>query len=350
MRSGWFMSALVLLASVSAERGAAAAGRGIVNPTKTTEPARDNADEQQKVSAIKAAYAAGKYDEAIAAATTFQRITKDGKLRAEAGRVVADSLRKKKDWKRACSAYIMLRDRFPKGSDEYFKYHAMAEILRASPRGVYGQAVARDSESTPNPGPTLDDDAAMAEALSRLVAARVEKMKFRMALIKGARTAQQVIQRFMPLAVELRQLRILWPEMPSDRGRVAAQAAAMRMAQISSQTVAGLESKQAAFEEAKKKKRFTSSHQQEMLRCQGICKDMAKAEESLTAGMDELADTAAWPEGEKLKADSASRRETFEQLVKKFVPPKLSGRGGSGTRWGSPGWKGSGGAGGRGLP
>ncbi len=153
MRSGWLMSALVLLASVSAERGAVAAGRGIVNSTKTTEPAPDNADEQQKVSAIKAAYAAGKYDEVIAAATTFQRITKDDKLRAEAGRVVADSLRKKKDWKRACSAYIMLRDRFPKGSDEYFKYHAMAEILRVSPRGVYGQAVARDSESTPNPGP-----------------------------------------------------------------------------------------------------------------------------------------------------------------------------------------------------
>jgi len=53
--------------------------------------------------------------------------------------------------------------------------------------------------------------------------------------------------------------------------------------------------------------------------------------------MDRLAGTAAWPEGEQLKADSASRRETFEQLVKEFVPPKPSGSG-SGGGWGELDW------------
>ncbi len=286
-------------------------------------PARANAEEQQKVSEIEAAYAAGNYDQVIAVAKTFLRTAKDNKLKAEAARVVADSLRKKKEWKRARSAYIMLCDRFQNGSDQYVKYYAVAEILRASPNGVYGQTAAEDDEANPNPGPTLDDDTAVAEALSRLAAARAEKLKLRIALIKQARTAQDVIQRFLPLVVELRQIRVLWPEMPPELERVAAQTAAMRMTEISSQILAGLKSKQAIFETAKKTKRFSSRHKKGTLRCQSVCKEMAKAEESLAAGMDRLAGTAAWPEGEQLKADSASRRETFEQLVKKFVLPKL---------------------------
>ena len=320
-------SVIILLAAALPARAADPPGRGFVPPTKTSEPAPANSEEQQKVSEIEAAYAAGNYDQVIAAATTFLRTAKDSKLKAEAARVVADSLRKKKDWKRACSAYIMFCDRLQKGSDRYVKYYAVAEILRASPNGVYGQTAAEDGEANPNPGPTLDDDTAVAEALSRLAAARADKLKFRIALIKQARSAQDVIRRFLPLVVELGQIRVLWPEMPPEVERVAAQSAAMRMAEISSQILAGLKSKQAIFETAMKTRRFSSRHKKEMIRCQGVCKDMAKAEESLTAGMDKLAGTAAWTEGEQLKANSVSRRETFEQLVKEFAPPKPSGSG-----------------------
>ena len=338
-------SVVILLAGALPARAADPLGHGFVTPAKTTEPAPANAEEQQKVSEIEAAYAAGNYDQVIAVAKTFLRTAKDNKLKAEAARVVADSLRKKKDWKRARSAYIMLCDRLQKGSDQYVKYYAVAEILRASPNGVYGQTAGEDGEANPNPGPTLDDDTALAEALSRLAAARAEKLKFRIAMIKQARTAQYVIRRFLPLVVELRQIRVLWPEVPPELERVAAQTAAMRMTEISGQILAGLKSKQAIFETAKKTKRFTSRHKKEMLGCQSICKDMAKAEESLVAGMDRLAGTAAWPEGEQLKADSASRRETFEQLVKEFVPPKPSGSG-----WGELDWLEQHGPGRRNLP
>lgn len=326
-------SVVILLAGALPARAADPLGRGFVTPTKTTEPAPANTEEQQKVDAIKAAYAAGKYDEAIAAATTLLRTAKDDEFKAAAARVVADSLRKKKDWKRARSAYVMLRDRLQKGSNQYVKYYAVAEILRASPNGVYGQTAVEDGEANPNPGPTLDDDTAMAEALSRLATTRAEKLKLRIALIEQARTAQYVIQRFLPLVVELRQIRVLWPEMPPELERVAAQTAAMRMTEISGQILAGLKTKQAIFETAKKRKRFSSRHKKGVLGCQSVCKDMAKAEESLAAGMDRLAGTAAWTEGEQLKADSASRRETFEQLVKEFVPPKPSGSG-----WGELDW------------
>ncbi|HUU11833.1 MAG TPA: hypothetical protein VM431_15010 [Phycisphaerae bacterium] len=93
----------------------------------------------QKVSGIEALFAAAKYDEAIDAAKAFLRVAQEDGLKAEATRLVAEALRKKGDWKRAMGAYVSLRDRFEKGCDEYVRYDAMAEILRASPSGVYQQ-------------------------------------------------------------------------------------------------------------------------------------------------------------------------------------------------------------------
>ena len=246
---------------------------------------------------------------------------------------------KKKDWKRACSAYIMLRDRFKKGSEAYVRYHAMADILRASPTGVYGQVVTADGDPNPNPGRTLDNDTAVSEALARLAAARAEKLKIHIRLIKGARTAQAVIERFAPVTVELRQLRVLWPDMPADLEREAAQAASMRMARIGAGIVASLKSKEAMFAAAKESNRLTISLRKEMVRCQGICNEMAKAEGSLAAGMDLLAGTAGWSEGGQLKADCATRRETYEALAKEFEPPEVGGRGGGGRggKWSDPG-------------
>ena len=322
------MSALILLASALAAWGA---------PAGTAEAEPDSVVEQQKFSEIESAYRAGKYDAAIDAAKTFMRNAQDSNLKAEAARIVADSLRKKKDWKRACSAYIMLRDRFKKGSDAYVRYHAMADILRASPTGVYGLAVTADGEPNPNPGPTLDDDTAVSKAMARLAAARAEKLKVYIRPIKGARTAQQVIERFAPVTVKLRQLRVLWPGMPPDLEREAGQAAATRMARIGAGVVASLRTKQAAFEAAKKSKRLTSSLRKEMLRCQGMCNEMAKVEGSLAAGMDLLAGMAGWSEGRQLKADCATRRETYETLAEEFVPPKLRGGGGRGGQWSGPG-------------
>ncbi len=134
MRVGWLMSAMVLLASVSAAEGAPAPGGGWAAAAESTEAARAAADEAQKLSEIESAYSAGKYDQTIELAKPFLWTARDTHLKARAARAVADSLRKKKDWNRASSAYIMLRDRFKKGSDEYVRYHAMADILRASPR------------------------------------------------------------------------------------------------------------------------------------------------------------------------------------------------------------------------
>lgn len=334
----WLMSALILLASASAAWGADGFGSGLGAPAGTAEDVPDNAREQEQLSEIESAYGAGKYDAAIDAAKTFLRNARDSNLTAEAARIVADSLRKKKDWKRACSAYIMLRDRFKKGSDEYVRHHAMADILRASPTGVYGQAVTADGEPNPNPGPTLDDDAAVSKAMARLAAARAEKLKLHIRLIKGARTAQEVVERFAPVTVELRQLRVLWPGMPADLEREAAQAAAMRVARIGAGVVASLKSKQAVFAAAKESNRLTSSLRKEMVRWQGVCNEMAKVEGSLAAGMDHLAGTAGWSEGRQLKADCVTRRETYEALAKEFEPPKLGGGGGGrGGKWSDSG-------------
>jgi len=347
MRYHCFTSAWVLVLSVSVALGADAVDPGFAAPADS---ASEGAEERETLSQIESAYAGGRYDEAIETAKTFLRTAKDSQLKAQAARVVADSLRKKKDWKRACSAYIMLRDRYKKGSDEHVKYHAMADILRASPTGVYGQAVTEDGEPNPNRGPTLDDDAAVVEAMARLAAVRAEKVKARIRFIKGAKTAQEVIERFVPVTVELHRLRVLWPAMPPDLEREAAQTAGMRMARIGGQIVANLKSKQAAFDAAKKAKRFTTGIRKEMLACRGVCNEMAQAEQSLAAGMDRLAGTAGWPEGDQLKADCTARRETYEALALAFEPPKLGGRGSGRDRWTDPGWIDRSGWGGAGVP
>ena len=349
MRVGWLMSVMVLLASVWAAEGAPAPGAGSAVAAESTEAAPETTDESQKLSEIESAYSAGKYDQTIELATPFLRTAKDTHLKARAARAVADSLRKKKDWSRASSAYLMLRDRFKKGSDEYVRYHAMADILRASPTGVYGQAVGEDGEPKPASGPSLDDDAAVAAALSRRAAARAEKLRLRIIVIKEARTAQDVIERFAPVAVELRQLRVLWPEMPPNLDREAIQGAGMRMARVAGKVVAGLKSKQAVCETLKESKRVTMGLRKQMLRWQGICYEMARAETSLAAGMDMLSGMSGWAEGEQLKADCAARRQTFEELAKAFVPPELTGRSGGRDTWRDSRSRDRGGAGGGAL-
>lgn len=335
--------AIVLLGAAPAW-GAGPLAAAPVGPN-AAEVETDSSAGAQKVAGIETLFSAARYDEAIDAAKAYLRAAQDDGLKAEATRLVAESLRKKGDWKRAMGAYVGLRDRFEKGSDEYVTYDAMAEILRASPSGVYQQgatgAADRATSETPR---TLDADDAVREAMARLAATRAEKLKPRIAALRRARAAEDLMKAFVPLAEELRQLRVLAPGQGPDLERAAAQTAAMRMAEISGQALASLKAKQAEFKASTDARRLTAAQKRDILLCKAMCDDMAKAEDTLLAGMARMPGTADWPEGDQLRTETAERRDAFQKLAKGFVVP----RSGGGKGWGDSNWLDRGGGGGMG--
>jgi len=337
--------ALGASAALAEERAGPPAG----NEKRT--PEAIEADELLKVADIEAKISAGKFDEVIEAGGSFVRKARSEKARTECNRLVAVALRKKQDWRLAMGAYLRLRDCYPKGSDEYIRYNAMGDILRASPAGVYLPSAGPQAEGTTATTSTsrnLSDDAVMDEALAQQGAKRLEKLKPRVQPIRRGRSAQEVIRLYASLVEELHQARVLWPEMPPDLERDASQAAGQRLAELNKQAIAAMTAKSAGFQEAITARRLGSGQRREMEKCQQMCTELAKTEQAFPATMARLPSTADWTEGDKLQADSAERAKSLEELAKALTPPPQNTGGGNGdwTDYGGGGR--GGGAGGRG--
>ena len=305
---------------VAGEDGAAA-------HAAATKPAGPSPEEQKTARDIEAAFTSGDYDKAIGLAKDFVRNAESESLKTKAARLVAKSQRKKKEWVLAQGAYFSLRDRYEKGSDQYIRAGAVAEILRASPEGVYHPlATANGGEGAK----TLDDDALLEEAMACLARNRAKRVELRLPRIRRARTAQEVLQRFLPLAEEIRQLRVIWPEMSPSLERAAVQTAAMRLGPLSEKALAALSEKDAYYKAMLKKRGVNSSRQSEMLQYKAMCENMAAVEESFLGAMDQLAGTSDWPEGQTLRQGSDKRRDAYVKLAEALTPPKRDDRGSRG--------------------
>ena len=321
---------------------------GPADAAKAAKPAGDAApvaDEATEVARIKAMFDAGTYDQVIEGAKGFLRNGRDEKLKIEVTRLVADSMRKKGDWKLAPSVYLRLRDRFEKGADEYVRSDAIAEIVRISPAGVYPPCAAAAA------GRTLVDDGFLAECLKRVAEVRMERVKPRLQAIKQGRTVQEVLTAFAAVADECRQARVLAAEISPDTEREAAAIASARLAELHRQAIAMLEAKKADFDTAIKTRRLDQMQRKEMERLQATCKELAKAEEAFQAGMGKMSGTDGWAEGGKLISDSTARRTAYETLATALTPPPPTGIGRTwATRsgYGTPG--GYGNPGGYGAP
>jgi len=311
-------------ADVAGEDGAATHAAATKPATK---PAGSSSEEQKTARNIEAAFTSGNYDEVIALAKDFVRSAESGPLKTRAARLVADSQRKKKEWGLAQGAYLSLRDRYEKGSDEYLRAGAIAEILRASPKGVYHPLVEASGGKVTK---TLDDDAVLEEAMACLARNRAKRVELRLPRVKRARTVQEVIQRFLPLAEEIRQLRAIWPEMSPSLERAAVQMAAMRLAPLGKKALAALMEKDAYYKAILEKRGLNSSRQSEMLQYKAMCENLAAAEESFLGTMDQLAGTSDWPEGQTLRQESEKRRDAYVKLAEALMPPKRNDRGSSG--------------------
>ena len=294
--------------------------------------AAGGADEKQKVAEMAAMLADGKYDEVQKAAVAFLHGAKGDEYKTEGLRLVAEATRKKGDWKAAPAAYLKLRERYEKSSDEYARNDAIAEVLRVSPTGVYPpMAAAAAAAVAGGVSKTLADDPTLAEALQHVAEGRAEKLKGRIAAVKRARSPQEVIALYEPLAVEFGQLRAIAPGLPADAEQQAARAAGARLAELGKQTTAGLAARQAEFQQAATNRRLTSSQKRDMGKYQNLCNELAKVEESFQGTLAKVGGTA---DAAAVRAESVDRQQNYSRLAPQFAVPADTDMGwGTWTNW-----------------
>ncbi|MCX5672565.1 MAG: hypothetical protein NTU94_14710 [Planctomycetota bacterium] len=303
-----------------AQAGPAAKKAGPGDKTGPTKPANAEplTEDQQKAAEISAKLVAGQVDEALAEAQAFAAKTLDDKAKTEALRIAADCVRKKADWKGAAQAYTKLKERYEKGSDDYVRYEAIAQILAASPTGVYmgaGPGAKGDLTST------LADDAVLKTSIGRLVTQRGGKLKSRIYAFRQAKTPQQVAVAFKPVVEDAKPLLQLGTDSAVDVVKEVAEAAGKRLQEIARANEAGLRAKLKAWQwKFEKPWLFNNLDKEEMPALNASCKAMAQAEKDFQESLMLL--SGAWPGAELLRRESADRSAVYEGLSAEFVIPK----------------------------
>ena len=370
-------AAIISIAVLALAAGFAAAA---APPTRPEAAGKDTAsvvatDDRAKLAELEALFAAGKFGEVAEPARALLRTTKDDAVKTGAARLVAESLRKKGDWKVAAAAYAKLADRYDKGSDDQVKATATGEVLLTSPMGIYppleaaaakaeaaaGPAVpaagpAAPAAGTAAPAPSsgqsaaanLADDGYLARALACLASIRAEKLKGRVASIKRARTPQEAQAAFAALAEELRQARVLSDSLPAEPEVALATAAGKQLADLGQQIVAALTAKSDEFKAAIRALALTQAQRKDMESCQTLCNDLARTEGSFQATTIRLGGLNNWSEAGQLRDQSAQRQSEYTKLAEAFVQPLPMGRNRGGV--GPAGVGGRGPAAGGGVP
>lgn len=276
-------------------------------------------EDQQKVAAIHADLLAGNVDKALEAVKEFLRDTKDEEAKTDAYLVLAEATRKKGDWRNASNAYQRVRDRHEKGSDKYLKYDAISDVLKASPTGVYnvqGQPKKMDPD-----GKTLADDAVLAESVGRMMVAKLEKLKIRVLALKRARSPQDVVKQFDPIAGECRQAIIVASDVDMARGYEAASTAGERMQQLASQVVTSLRGKLQKYSPKMDAPwSFTNVEKKAIGDYQMFCRELAVNEKNFQEQVAKVSG-GEWAEGGRIRKESESRRASYERLAEEFVVP-----------------------------
>jgi hypothetical protein len=132
-------AAIIAIAVLALAAGFAAAAAPVTRPEAAGKDAAGAVatDDRAKLAELEALFAAGKFGEVVEPARALLRTTKDDAAKTGAARLVAESLRKKGDWKVAGAAYAKLAERYEKGTDDQVKATATGEVLLTSPTGIY---------------------------------------------------------------------------------------------------------------------------------------------------------------------------------------------------------------------
>lgn len=280
----------------------------------------------QRIAEMQAELMAGNTDEAIKAARAFLKTARDENSKTEAMRIIADGLRKSGDWRSAVGAYRGLCNRFEKTSDDYVRCAAIADVLAASQNGIYkGSAKIKPAPGTQ--AKKLSDDDALDAALTLLARSRSAKLRKKGTSVRRARTPQEVMNVFRPLAEEARQIFLLGPNTPPDDARSVGTMAAQRLAQIHIQVMSVLQKKLQSYREKMKRREpgsFTKTQKKDIENTQQMCKEMAAAEKEFHLALGYVSGSGEWAEGESFRIDSTERAAAYEQLAEEYVVPEYS--------------------------
>jgi hypothetical protein len=264
---------------------------------------------QERLEAIRAELDAGKYVEAAAAARQFIGGVRDDQAKTEAMRILAAALRKQGEWRLAAKAYADLRDRCAKGSESNVRYGAAAEVLQASPKGVYPPLEPKPAaDATPR---TLAEDSVLDAALVRVGEARAEKLKAVVAAMKKAASAKDVAAKFAETIDGLAKARFLAPALPVDQDREAAEAAGAALDAVQKESLGKLRAQVTELEQTITARHTVSTAQRKQLgECQETLMQMSDAEESFRQTLGKVP-RDGWG-GEVLKLGIASGQRTAE--------------------------------------
>ena len=278
-------------------------------------------DDAKRAAELESLLGDNKLDEAADGATKLLASTRDDAAKTTAAKVLAEALRKKSDWPRAGAAYLKLRDRYAKTSDEWYLYDATAEILRTSVKGVYTGGAAPAVTSTANDPPkTLADDAALKVALTRLADARLKALKPKVATVRAGRTPTEVAAALKPIMDEARRIRTLSDAASADVPKELVAAAGDRLKAVAAQIVPALKAKyQTIKPKADKPWSYNSAEKKDIQDTSALCTAMMEAEKTFQDCVDAAGDKDSSDDLKKLAADSVERQQTYEQLSHQFI-------------------------------
>jgi len=306
---------------------APAAGKGgvVVTPASPAPSGPADAEEARKVAEMRAVLTAGEFDKAVEQANAYLKSARDESGKTEAVRVLAEALRKKGDWKQAPAAHLRLRERFEKNSEDWIRYDAIAEILRASPAGVY-QPAGTPAPKAAAPGSTaatLADDNALTEALARLAGSRAGKLKARIPAILRAATPQLVMAAFTPVLEETKMVFAVSADAPPDAAREVGAAAGKRLQTLGNQIVPALNAKLTKYEPKMTAPwNFTNQEKADIKNTQAVCKEMADSENQFQQALFIMTGKGDWPDADRLRTESSDRGTSYAELSKKFYVPR----------------------------
>jgi len=271
----------------------------------------------QATAPIEALLTTGEYDKAIEEARSLQNSSPDETVKTEAQRMMADALRKKGQWKDATVVYGRVRDRYPKGSDDYLKYQTIAEILRTSPTGTYRAAA---PDSTGGDPPTLADDAHLTEALRHQAGFLVKRVLLRASVLRRAKTPREVMILFADVVEGFRKARVLDPNMAAKDERETAQAAGTRLQELAGTMVPQLRVKAAKIRGKRQSPwSYTNVEKEDIQKCNALVKEFASVEGQFQGLLGKVGGSGEWAEGDALRTQSSDRAATYQSFEDDFI-------------------------------
>ena len=273
-----------------------------------------------RIEVIQAMLDGGRYDEAAEAAKGMLRGARDDQTKTEAMRILAVALRKKGEWKAAAKAYTDLKDRFDKSLPDHVLSEATAEVLAASPKGVYPPLVAKsgttDAAGASNPPATLASDAVLASALAIVGDARAAKANARLAEIRKSRSPKEIVKILEEMLQGFDQARVLNPGLSLDLGRNAAQAAGAALEAVDKDVFSPIRQKVEDMRTVALERHTIDNTQKDTVtEFQEMSRQAGEAEDTYRTLLNGVG--RGWPEAQALAAASRTRFVAYNQLTRR---------------------------------